>query len=173
MPLIYYVFRRRSPRSVAAKDVAAKSKGQKMMQQIMGCIFIDRFGYDWTNMKMCLDELNRDGCLSICPEGGLNFDEKLKEFHTGAAMMAVMTGSPVVSVYINGSYKLFSRTYIYVGSPIEWEGGVGTDSINDLNKVMEDKMEEIRCLTVGLTPKDEQEAIIKAREVNKAKVSRF
>ena len=173
MPLIYYVFRRRSPRSVAAKDVAAKSKGQKMMQQIMGCIFIDRFGYDWTNMKMCLDELNRDGCLSICPEGVLNFDEKLKEFHTGAAMMAVMTGSPVVSVYINGSYKLFSRTYIYVGSPIEWEGGVGTDSINALNKVMEDKMEEIRCLTVGLTPKDEQEAIIKARAVNKAKVSRF
>ena len=173
MPLVYYVFKRRSPRSIAAKDVADKSKGQKIMQTVMGCVFIDRFGYDWANMKTCLDELNSDGCISICPEGILNFGEKLGEFHSGAAMMALITDSPVVPVYINGSYNLFSKTYIYIGSPLIFERKTDADSIKAANSVMEEKMEEIRLNTVRITPKAEQEAIIAARMRNKDKVSRF
>ena len=172
-PMLYYVLKRRSPRSIAAKDIAKKSRAQRIMQQIMGCIFIDRFAFDWNSIKTCLDELNKEGCIALCPEGVFNFDDKLKEFHTGAAMMAVMTESTVMPFYIYTGYKAFHPTYVYVGSPLVFDKSMKKEDIENANIKMQDKMEYLRKWAYDVTPQKEQQIIKEMRKKYKEKVSRF
>ena len=49
--LLYYVFRRVYCRSLAAKDVAEVNKSWGFFEKAMGCVLLDRTGFDWNALK--------------------------------------------------------------------------------------------------------------------------
>lgn len=130
-PLLYHLLKRQNPRCLAAKDVAEKNRASFFAQKTLGCIFLDRNGFDWNSTKACIKELEDEGCLIIFPEGQLNLGSQLVPFHTGAAMMALMTNSPILPVYITGCYKFFSKTRITVGEPILLDECISGKGVNN------------------------------------------
>lgn len=172
-PVIHLVFFKRKVRSVAAKDIAEKNAAQRIMQSIMGSVFIDRFGYDWAGIKNCMDILNNEGCLSICPEGHFNFTDELLPFQKGAAMISVMTSAPVIPVYINCAYKAFKKSYIFVGEPVILTNDQGKPDIDEANAQLERKMEELRSYAYDNTPQKDLSLIRAAREANRIRVAKF
>lgn len=167
-PMLYYVFRRTSPRCIAAEDIMAKNKFLHNMQKAIGCIFLDRTGFDWNCIKKCLGELNGDGNLIIFPEGQMNFTQKSLPFHSGTAMMSIMTSSPVVPVYINSSYKLFKKTYIYIGNPIKPEAlGNTKNSTEEMTRLLESKMDVLRDNCNSITSSKDLAEIASVKEKHK------
>lgn len=53
--------------------------------------------------------LMQDKIVGLFPEGGRSYDGKLREFKTGAALLALKTGRPIVSCAILGAYDAFPR----------------------------------------------------------------
>jgi len=82
---------------------------------------VDRQVTDIGAVKKALRILKSDGVLGIFPEG-----TRVKEFNpenakAGVALLALKSDSPIIPVYIRGSYKLFSKIYIKIGEPIDYK----------------------------------------------------
>ena len=81
---------------------------------------VDRHVTDIGAVKKALRILKADGVLGIFPEG-----TRVKGFNpanakAGVALLALKSNSPVIPVYIKGSYKLLSKLYINIGQPIDY-----------------------------------------------------
>jgi 1-acyl-sn-glycerol-3-phosphate acyltransferase len=68
------------------------------------------------------------GVIGIFPEGGITRDGNMKEFRSGAAMIAFRMGVPIVPMYIHGSFEALSRyakwpkfvpVTVRIGEPID------------------------------------------------------
>ena len=160
-PLLYYVFRKTAPRCIAAQDIMAGNKFLHNMQKAIGCIFLDRTGFDWNCIKECLKELNNENNLIIFPEGQMNFTQEILPFHTGASMMSIMTSTPVVPVYINSSYKPFRKTYIHIGNPIKPTSlGNTKNATEEMTHFLEEKTAVLRdSCNSNISPKELTEII--------------
>ena len=64
---------------------------------------VKRGGSDPTALRAALRVLEQGGALLIFPEGSRSTQAELRPAKPGAAMLAVMTGVPVVPVYVSGS----------------------------------------------------------------------
>lgn len=53
--------------------------------------------------------LTKNKNVALFPEGTRSFDGSLKEFRTGAAVLALKTGRPIVPCAIFGAYEAFPR----------------------------------------------------------------
>lgn len=84
------------------------------------CIPIDRFGLDTAWLREAVTSIKAGNDVIIFPEGHTSKTGEMDEFKSGFAMLSVMTGAPVVPVYIDGEYhKLFGkRLHVYVGKPM-------------------------------------------------------
>lgn len=81
---------------------------------------VDRQVTDIGAVKKALRVLKDDKVLGIFPEG-----TRVKEFDpenakAGVALLALKSNSPVIPVYIRGTYKLFSKLYISIGQPVDY-----------------------------------------------------
>lgn len=162
-PMLYYLLIHRFPYCVMAKDTAEKNPRLYKLQTYVNGIFIDRTGFDWAAMKSCIDVLNQDGVVIIFPEGRFITDGSLDEFHTGAAMLSALTGSPILPVYLDGIYRIFKRTGMYVGEPMSFKeyyekNGVNSDSVNEVTQVLYRKLSGMKAL-VDANEKESQKAL--------------
>ncbi len=72
--------------------------------------------------KTILKYLKEDKVVGLFPEGTRNPNvDCLQEFHTGAAMFALKTHSPIRPFYIWEKTKIFRRNYIIVGEEFTLE----------------------------------------------------
>lgn len=85
------------------------------------CIPIDRFGLDTAWLREATTSIKEGRSVIIFPEGHTSKTGEMDEFKSGFAMLGIMTGAPVVPVYIDGEYhKIFGkRLHVYVGKPME------------------------------------------------------
>lgn len=148
-PMLYYIFSKRKPHCIIAKDVAVKNKFLYNMQKNVGAVFLDRTGFDWPTLKSCIDVLEKDGTLLIFPEGHFRMDGNIDEFHTGPAMLSGLTGAPIVPVYIDGIYKPFKSVGLSVGNPVflkEYYAreGVNPDTVAEVTKQLHDKLTALK-----------------------------
>ena len=120
-PLLYYVFPHVYCRTLAAKDVADVNKSWGYFEKTMGCVLLDRSGFDWEAMKAMMEGLKNHEPFIIFPEGHMNYDDEFLEFMKGPAMLSLYTKKPVVPVYIHTSYKLFKPTLFVIGDPIDFD----------------------------------------------------
>ncbi|MCE7871178.1 1-acyl-sn-glycerol-3-phosphate acyltransferase [bacterium CPR1] len=72
--------------------------------RVTGCIPVGRPG----SFEAALQALERGEWLGIFPEGTISGSEKLLEFRTGVARLALLTGTPVYPTAIAGTLRLFS-----------------------------------------------------------------
>lgn len=83
-------------------------------------IVVDRHNSDMRAMRTCISVLRKERILGIFPEGTRHHQGVMTELESGVAMMALMSGKPLVPVYIDSRIRPFHRTHLYAGEPIEY-----------------------------------------------------
>lgn len=174
-PFMYYVFFKLSPRCIAAKDVANINKLWNFFEKTMGCILLNREGFDWSAIKTCIDCLKKDIPLVVFPEGHMNYDDKLMPFMSGAVMLALMTGTPVAPVYMHTTYKFFRKQVFVVGETIKFDtqGQMpDNDSVVRANELLYSKMTELRQIAIRESSPEFNRQVKAARIKMKANLER-
>lgn len=78
------------------------------------CLPINRFGLDTSWLRVASEKLRAGKSVIVFPEGHTVHGGELDEFKPGFAMLAKMTGAPVVPVW-HGPGRAFRKTKIVFG----------------------------------------------------------
>ena len=92
-----------------------------VLLRMLGGILVDRNTHDYGFMAKSEKILSRGGVVGICPEGRLPLKGEARPlaFKTGAAYLALMTGTTIIPIYTDGAYFTFKkRAHVIVGTPI-------------------------------------------------------
>lgn len=111
-----------------------------------GIIGINRGKSDMGAVKECLRVLKNGEKLLMFPEGTRVKNGESSEAHTGAAMFATRTGTPLVPVYISPKKRRFRKTTVVFGQPYypEFEGR--KPSADDYQRIADDLLVRINAL---------------------------
>ncbi len=102
---------------VVAKDQVEDPHFHWALSRFKNVIPCDRFNLDTEWALLAKKELEKGNSVIIFPEGKCRYDGLMNEFKTGFAFLARSTGAPVLSVGIDGIYKIGHRTQIVVDEP--------------------------------------------------------
>ncbi len=112
----------------------------------LGAFPVDRSRGDVAAIKQAAEVLKSGALLGIFPEGTRNTDGTVKP-QLGVALLASMTGAPVVPAYLDGTAhanRLAKVTVVY-GEPVRFEPGRKARR-EDLAKWTDDLMSRIHAL---------------------------
>lgn len=117
---------------VVAKDQVEDPHFRWALSRFKNVIPCDRFNLDTEWALLAKKELEKGNSVIIFPEGKCRYDGLLNEFKTGFAFLARSTGAPVLSLGIDGIYKVGHRTRVVVGEPETIERVKGVPSSKHL-----------------------------------------
>lgn len=112
-------------------------------------------GQDSRGVRRALRVLSGDRVVGIFPEGTRSPDGRLSDARPGAAMLAALSGAPVVPAYIDGArdslpvggkFPSPARVHVRFGPPLRFERSrrrAGRDALDDFSREM---LEAIRRL---------------------------
>ena len=95
-----------------------------------GAIPVDRSGHDPAAILVAVRALREGSVVGIFPEGALSVDHVLRAPELGVAMLALLSGAPVVPVYIHGTrrhrsladdYFRRANVRVYFGAPLRFD----------------------------------------------------
>lgn len=113
----------------------------------LGTFPVDRDGADLSAIKKALKILKEDKVLGIFPEGTRVINNRKSEAKPGVAMIAVKSKAPVIPVYIDTNYKIFSKVNVYIGKPIDLSTQQkGKISLEEYKKLSDEILKEIYSL---------------------------
>lgn len=92
----------------------------RIMFRVGKAIPIDRHGNPLRGLLLAKKELEKGNIVMIHPEGTRTHDGLIGEIMNGAAYLAAKTKVPVIPVYIDGAYEVFSR-HMSVPHSIDWK----------------------------------------------------
>lgn len=84
----------------------------------MGGIKIDRNSADIEAIRKSVDVLKSGHLLSIFPQGGINPDENINTIKSGAVLIALQAGVPIIPLYIRPKKKWYNRRCAVIGDAI-------------------------------------------------------
>lgn len=108
-----------------AKIELFKNKFLSYIFRKLGAFPISRKETDLSAIKNALRVLKQDKVLGIFPEGTRVTEFDLKNAKPGTALLSVKSKSPILPIYIEGNYKIFSKIRVYIGKPIEFSDYYG------------------------------------------------
>ena len=114
-----------------AKKELFKNKILKFVFTKLGAFPVSRNETDLTAIKNALRLLKEDKILGIFPEGTRVKEFDIKNAKAGTALLSVKSKSPVLPIYIEGNFKIFSKIKVYIGKPIEFSDYYGKKLSND------------------------------------------
>lgn len=103
-----------------AKKELFENKFLKILIDALGAIPVDRGGADIAAIRASMQALKDGKCLLIFPQGTRSKDNTPTPMLSGASMIALRGGVPVIPCYIDGPYKLFRRIEIRFGKPLDF-----------------------------------------------------
>lgn len=86
----------------------------------LGLIPIDRGHADINAVRSCMQVLKEGAGLVIFPQGTRSRDNTPTPMLSGASMIALRGGVPVIPAYIDGPYRLFHHVDLRFGAPIDF-----------------------------------------------------
>ncbi|HUC92364.1 MAG TPA: lysophospholipid acyltransferase family protein [Paenibacillus sp.] len=98
----------------------------------LGAFPVKRGGVSKESIKLSLHLLKDGHVMGIFPEGTRSASSEGGMGKKGAAMLALRSGAVVIPVAIVGRYRLFRRTVIRYGKPVDlsaFRDGDGTDPV--------------------------------------------
>ncbi len=141
------IFTKRKVRFIAKEDLY-RIRPLSWLGHIFDVIPVNRGTQDIESMKKCVKALKNGEVLGIFPEGTRKGIARGGKAKTGAAYMALRTGTKVVPVGIAGSFKLFTKVIVTYGKPIDYtEYTSKSPEKETLEKVANEIMEQIIMLT--------------------------
>ena len=75
----------------------------------LGAIPVGRDAAMIRSFRHIAEVIRRGGLLGIFPEGGITRDGAMKPFRTGAAVLALQIGVPIVPIHIGGTFDALPR----------------------------------------------------------------
>ena len=109
-----------------------------------GAFQVKRGGVSKDAIKTAIALVKSGKMLGIFPEGTRNSSSGMAK--KGAAMIAMRSGAVIVPTAIVGDYKLFRKTYVYYGEPINLQESVDENAEDVLEAVTEVIMSRIKEL---------------------------
>ena len=110
--------RKRQIRYLAKKELLG-SKFVKCMIDYFKCIPVDRGNADLAAVRASIQTVKEGHPLGIFPQGTRSRDNTPTPFLSGAAMIALRAGAPVIPCYVDGPYRIFRRCDVSFGAPID------------------------------------------------------
>lgn len=110
----------------------------------LGAFPVKRGGVSKEAIRASLDLLKSGGMMGIFPEGTRKSSGEAAK--KGAAMIALRSGAVIVPVFIDGNYKLFRKTVVRYGPPVDLSDIVAEPSSDSLERVTERIMSHIWAL---------------------------
>ncbi|NMB27137.1 MAG: 1-acyl-sn-glycerol-3-phosphate acyltransferase [Tissierellia bacterium] len=113
----------------------------------LGAFPVDREGSDLASVKRSLRTLKEEKILGIFPEGTRVQKMDLNNAKPGVSLISIKSKSPVVPVYIESKYKLFSKVTIRIGEPMYFDSYQGRKlTTEDYKDISVDIMKSIYSL---------------------------
>ncbi len=130
-----------------AKEELTKNKFLGFLGIIFDAILVKRDSKEVVAIKESLKTLKNGDCLALFPEGTRNGLEKGEKVKDGAAFFAVRSGVKVIPCGIKGGKKGDWKVTITYGKPLDYSKYKGTKDKETLDKITNEIMENIICLT--------------------------
>jgi cytidylate kinase len=117
---------------------------------------VRREGADAAALRVALRALEQGGALLVFPEGTRGPEGRLREPKPGAALLAVLSGAPVVPVFVRGSGRAWPRgqrfprpakVRVAFGPPLRFPRPAGGDKKEYYDTVSRDMMAAIALLS--------------------------
>jgi len=106
------------PISFMAKKELFKNKILAKIIYKLGAFPVDRDGSDISAIRSSLRVLKEEKVLGIFPEGTRVSRVDLDNVKAGVGLISIKGKSPVVPVYIQSNYNIFSKVIVRIGKPI-------------------------------------------------------
>ena len=106
--------------SFLAKKELFDNKLLKLLITALGAIPVDRGGADIAAIRASMKALKDGDCLLVFPQGTRSKDNTPTPMLSGASMIALRGGAPVIPCYIDGPYRAFRHIEIRFGKPIDF-----------------------------------------------------
>lgn len=115
------------PRQIAwmGKKELFKNKFMAKLLTNLGVFPVDRNETELSTIKHAMKLLKDEGVLGIFPEGTRVKEMNMENAKPGVALIAIKTKSPVLPVYIEGTYKPFSKLKVHFGDTFDFSDSYG------------------------------------------------
>ena len=80
---------------------------------------VDRGHSDLNAVRTALNVIREGQGLGMFPQGTRSRDNTPTPMLSGASMIALRAGAPVIPTYIDGPYRLFRKTRVSFGKPVD------------------------------------------------------
>ncbi|MBT3320367.1 MAG: 1-acyl-sn-glycerol-3-phosphate acyltransferase [Clostridia bacterium] len=87
----------------------------------LGAIKVERTKTDMFAINSAIETLEKGRNLMIFPEGLRSLDGTILKFQPGAAIVGLITGKPIIPVFIGGGYGFFKQAKLVIGEHIVLE----------------------------------------------------
>lgn len=110
------------PREIAwmGKEELFKNKVTDNLFRKLGVFPVDRQETSMSTIRHSMRILNKEGILGIFPEGTRVKEINLENAKPGVALISIKSKSPILPIYIEGSYKPFSTIKIFIGDMFDF-----------------------------------------------------
>ena len=119
--LIFCTFWTKTFYFLSAAVLFSYSKLFSWFIKTLGAIKIERTKTDMFAINDAMNILESDKNLVIFPEGVRSLNGEILKFRPGAAIIALITDTPIIPIFIGGKYSFFHRAKIVVGEQIRLE----------------------------------------------------
>ena len=107
----------------------------------LGAFPVKRGGVSKESIRTAISLLREGNVMGIFPEGTRNSGADSAK--KGAAMIALRSGAVVIPVHIAGSYRLFRKTTVTYGSPVDLSEFIDSPAADTLEQVTNTIMRRI------------------------------
>jgi len=108
-PIVIAIRVRRPVRFMVSREFYAKRRLQIVLR-CFGTIPVGGRESLVRSFRACTDVLRCGGLVGIFPEGGITRDGMMRPFRSGASVIALKTGVPVVPIHVRGTFEALPRT---------------------------------------------------------------
>ena len=156
---------RRRINYLAKKELFSNRLARYLLRNLLRALPIDRERMDRNTLRETYNLLKTNELVLMFPEGTRTYDGKLNQAKMGIGMIAHNTKSPVIPVYIDGSYRILPRTAksirfkkctVYYGPPVDLNPYYSQQRSKELYKtISEEIMNAISALEKRASDKRE------------------
>ena len=118
--VVAHTFSSRRVFFLAAEVLFTQNRMLKWFMELIGSIRINReVAMDIDSFNRTIAVLKAGGVVGVFPEGRISRGEGLLPFKSGTALMAALSGKPIIPMYKIAAPKLLQRTNIIIGRAID------------------------------------------------------
>lgn len=132
-----------------AAEVVMKGRLRKWLLKGVGAVEIDRQGTDIEAIRRSVQLLKKGRLLAIFPQGGIAQGERIETLKSGAVLIALQAGVPIVPMYIVPGKRWYQRRVVVIGKALDPREHLQKKfpSTADIERISQKLIEEMnRCV---------------------------